>query len=148
MAKILVVDDSPEMRQLLSLALRKSGYQVATAGDGREALDLLAHTRPDLVITDIHMPVMNGLQLIQQVRAHYGPSLPIVVISGEASPNQRQAAFQLGADELVRKPFVLGSLRNCIEELPGNHNRTARTGEQSHTDIYPHLRPASAGQGA
>jgi CheY-like chemotaxis protein len=147
-ATILTVDDSPEMRQLLSLALRRSGYHVATAGDGREALEQLTHTRPDLVITDIHMPVMDGLQLIQQVRARFGPSLPIVVISGEASPAQRQAALQLGANEFVRKPFVLASLRSSIEELLGDRNGTARTSEQNHGDLHLRLRPAGAGQGA
>jgi two-component system chemotaxis response regulator CheY len=119
LGRVLVVDDSPTMRRNVVLALQLlARVECVEAGDGVEAL---AHFRQGgfgLVVTNINMPGLNGLRLIQAVRAAE-PSLPILVISTEASPYIRERALQLGASLYLTKPVradeVVGAVRGLLD---------------------------------
>jgi len=104
---ILTVDDSPSIRMLLRFALAAQGYAVAEAEDGVAALEwLAAHERPDLMITDINMPRMDGFELVEAVRAQRPYSdMPILVLSTESSEEKVERARSAGADGWIVKPF-------------------------------------------
>ncbi len=103
---IMTVDDSPSMRALLRHALAGEGYQVAVAEDGVDALEQIDEASPDLVITDINMPRMDGFELIEAVRGHHRwGNLPILVLSTEFSDEKKQRARSAGATGWIVKPF-------------------------------------------
>ena len=107
MARILAVDDSPAMRQMVSVTLRSAGHEVVEASDGRDALDI-AKKQPamDLVITDINMPNMDGITLVKELRqlAHY-QGVPLLVLTTEASAQKKQEGKAAGATGWIVKPF-------------------------------------------
>ena len=111
--RVLVVDDQPEIRDLMVRILRKRGYRVSTASDGHEALTQFALDRPDLVITDLSMPGLNGYQLCRLIRGI--SSVPVLLMS--AQPGVGEMAYQMGADAFVSKPFNLEALWDEIDEL-------------------------------
>jgi two-component system chemotaxis response regulator CheY len=116
--RILVVDDSPTMRQLLGLALRKLGAEIVQASDGMDAMRKLLGDRFDLALVDINMPVMDGLKLIQLVRAEDAlQRLPIVVITTEGSDAPRDQAMTLGANAYLTKPVEPGRVFELVREL-------------------------------
>lgn len=105
--RVLVVDDSPTMRQLIVFALRRiPGLQIEEAADGVAALKKLSSERYDLLLTDINMPIMDGLKLISLLRndGQYN-ALPIVVITTEGAALDRERATALGANEYIAKPI-------------------------------------------
>jgi CheY-like chemotaxis protein len=102
--QILVVDDEPEIRAMLSRHYRYLGYEVDTAAHGREALDLLALAKTDIVITDIKMPVMDGIELLRAVRRDY-PMIHTIMITGYVTMENVFACMRHGADTLVFKPL-------------------------------------------
>jgi two-component system chemotaxis response regulator CheY len=105
--EVLVVDDSPTMRAAHARMLRAGGFAVRTAPNGREALALLADAEPDLVVTDLEMPVMNGLRLIEAIRARSGaPATPILVVSSNGDDDVRRRCLALGAQGYVEKKDV------------------------------------------
>ena len=106
-ARVLVVDDSPTMRQLIVFALKRiAGLEVEEAGDGVAALKKLSSIRFDLLLTDINMPMMDGLKLVSLVRKDpQYQTLPIVVITTEGAQNDRDRALSLGANEYLTKPI-------------------------------------------
>jgi two-component system KDP operon response regulator KdpE len=106
--KILVVDDEPPIRKLLRMGLTSQGYQVLEAPNGRTALELLAK-KPDLVILDLGLPDIDGLDLLRRLR-HRQESLPIVVLSSRGDEAGKVAALDLGADDYVTKPFGMDEL--------------------------------------
>jgi len=128
MAHILVIDDDPVYSALIVCALERSGHRVSTVGNGREALFRLAETTFDLIITDILMPEMDGIEFIR--RAPNGTRAPILAVSGygsDRSINFLKVARLLGADASLRKPFAPDELRATVETLlsrrhlaPGN----------------------------
>jgi two-component system chemotaxis response regulator CheY len=103
----LVVEDSPMMRQLLVLALsRVKSLQVVEADDGVDGLRKLATGKFDIILTDINMPIMDGLKLVKRVRsdpAH--KDVPIIVVTTEGSDEDRERALQLGANAYITKPI-------------------------------------------
>ena len=110
---VLVVDDQPEIRNLMVEILKKRGYQVSTASDGHDALSQFALARPDLVITDLTMPGLNGYQLCRLIRGI--SSVPVLVMS--AQMGAEDMAYRMGADAFIPKPFDLEDLWAEIEEL-------------------------------
>ena len=106
-SKILVVEDDPSLRTILRLMFEKAGYEVAEAGHGQAALDLLAGPDlPDIVTTDLMMPVMGGNKFIRRLRTEPRTALiPIVVISANAGAAEGLRAAE-GADAVITKPFV------------------------------------------
>jgi len=106
MSKILVVDDSNYIRKFVAFSLKAVGYKVVTANDGMEAMELLPHTKFDLVITDLNMPNVDGYQLVKYLRddEEY-KTVPIIILSSEKEDEDKELAFELGASAYVVKPF-------------------------------------------
>lgn len=103
--KILIAEDEPMVMMALVAKLRKEGYEVTSATDGREALKAIEANNPDLIITDILMPYTSGLELIGIVKSNPATSIPILVISALGEEDTVMEAFQLGADDFLTKPF-------------------------------------------
>lgn len=119
-ARILAVDDSPTIRGLVSNVLRKAGFEVYLACDGVEGVGTLADADPDLIITDINMPKMDGFGLIEAVRASGGySSIPILVLTTESSPDLKARARTAGATGWIVKPFDDGHFISVIHRVLG-----------------------------
>jgi CheY-like chemotaxis protein len=121
-ATILLVDDDPQIQAAVAIALEEAGHQVSRVNDGRQALRQLRACLSDMVITDILMPEVDGLELIRTLRREF-PGLKILAISGGASrlpgPEMLQLARALGADRLLCKPFRNQELLEQVEGLLG-----------------------------
>jgi pilus assembly protein CpaE len=116
--KILFVDDEEQIRRLLSSFLTRRGYLVKTAVDGQEALNLLESFRPDLVITDVNMPNVDGTELTRRLRAHpLLSSMPIIMLSAKVQTDEILAGYADGADEYVPKPIEMRILAAKVESL-------------------------------
>jgi two-component system chemotaxis response regulator CheY len=121
MTRILAVDDSPSMRQMVGTTLKGAGYEVLEAADGREALDLARGSEPvDLVITDINMPNMDGIALVRELRMlpHYR-NVPLLVLTTEGSTEKKQEGREAGATGWVVKPFSPDRLLATIAKIVG-----------------------------
>jgi two-component system, chemotaxis family, chemotaxis protein CheY len=109
MALVMVIDDSKAMRMILERCLTRLGYQVCSAGDGKEALDFLRTKAPDLalMLVDWNMPEVNGLEFIQRCRLmpRYA-STPLMMVTTETEVSQMVRALEAGANEYVMKPFT------------------------------------------
>ncbi len=119
MARILVVDDDTEIRELLRQFLDRAGYEVLVASDGNAALNIHRATPVDLMITDIVMPEREGLETIMEIR-HHSPSVKIIAISGGGRVGANEylnVARVLGAQKTLSKPFELGELLSTIRDL-------------------------------
>jgi two-component system KDP operon response regulator KdpE len=106
--KILVVDDEPPIRKLLRMGLSTQGYEILEAPNGKTALELLSQ-KPDLVILDLGLPDIQGLELLRMMRAR-SESVPIVVLSSRGDEAGKVEALDLGADDYVTKPFGMDEL--------------------------------------
>ncbi len=116
MAKILVVDDSPSMRQMINLTLTKAGHSVVEAPDGAQALTLAKSLVPNLVISDINMPKMNGIELLKAIRQ--APNLkyvPVLMLTTETGDNIRDEGKAAGASGWLVKPFNPMKLKQVID---------------------------------
>lgn len=112
---IMVVDDFDVIRDLVSLILRKEGHEVLESRNGREALDLLSNNKIDMLITDLNMPEMDGIELVKTVRSRPGMGfVPIVMISSEILETRKQKAYEAGINDWVPKPFIAKQLRNVL----------------------------------
>ena len=115
---IMTVDDSPSMRMLLNAALSDLGYAIIAAEDGRAALDQLRDLRPDLIITDINMPHLDGFGLIEQLRGMpEHANRPILVLTTESSDEKKARARQAGATGWIVKPFDPVKLAAAIRRV-------------------------------
>ena len=115
---ILLVEDSPTIRNLLRMVLKQQGYSVSTAGDGLEGLEVLARNQVDLVITDVNMPRMDGFTFISRVRSQPAyAKLPIIVLSTESASRDRQEGISLGADLYLTKPVPPQVLVEHVQKL-------------------------------
>ncbi len=119
-ARILLVEDSPTILNLLSMVLRQYGFAVNTAYDGVEALEILSHEKADLIITDVNMPRMDGFTLISRVRAQKAlAKVPIIVLSTESEDHDRQRGEAAGADLYLTKPVQPQVLVEHVRRLMG-----------------------------
>lgn len=114
--KVLVVDDDEVIRDLLLNFLRFSGYEGVGATNGQKAMEIILSDAPDLVITDIHMPLMNGFQLLRAVR-RIDPALPVVFITGFAHFRRFFADKTAQADGFIEKPFSLETLDALVKKF-------------------------------
>jgi len=114
-ARILIVDDEAQIRRALQSILSTRGYEVLSASDGATALDLAIEHTPDLVILDLAMPGMGGLEVCRELRTWY--SGPILVLSVRGSDADKVAALDIGADDYVTKPFSAGELLARVRAL-------------------------------
>lgn len=111
--QILAVDDEPNMRRLLEISLRQAGYQALSAANGQEALTLLKEERVDLIVSDLHMPGMNGLDLLKKVRED-SVSLPFIMVTAQGEINTAIEAMKAGAADYILRPFDLEVLEIAI----------------------------------
>jgi DNA-binding response OmpR family regulator len=103
--KILVAEDDQVILMLLEFRLKKDGHEVVVTHDGREALEKIDEFQPDIVITDIMMPYVSGLEIIGAVKSKYPESMRVIILSGMGQENVVLEAFKLGADDFITKPF-------------------------------------------
>lgn len=120
MKRILVVDDEPQIKRMLRTSLQSSGYEVVLAANGAEGLEQFASKQPDLVISDLAMPEMNGLELTQAIRRI--AQTPIIVLSVRDTDAMKVSALDEGADDYLTKPFsmpeLLARVRAHLRRVP------------------------------
>ena len=118
MTKILVVDDEPDIVFLIGYYLKAIGYVVATAGSGTEAIEKAEREQPDLVILDVLMPEMTGLQVCQELRRRPATSaLRVILFSALAHGDDRSKGLAAGADDYISKPINLQELASRIQAV-------------------------------
>ena len=116
LARVLVVDDEPALRDALESSLAFEGYEVATASDGVEALDAIAENKPDLVLLDIMMPRMDGLTAVRRLRSR-GDNVPVLMLTARDAVGDRVTGLDVGADDYLAKPFELDELLARVRAL-------------------------------
>ena len=114
--RVLVVDDDPDVRDSLVLALRYAGYQVSAAVDGADALALLARSPVDLIVLDVLMPMVDGLEACRRLRVR-GDATPILVLTARGTVDDRVTGLAAGADDYLVKPFALRELLARVAAL-------------------------------
>ena len=119
-ASILVVDDQPSMQDALNTSLQSEGYRVATACSGEEALTRIEAQEFDIVLTDLVMPGLNGLDLLERSRV-LDPGAAVIVMTGYATLETAVAALRRGACDYLEKPFSLDELTRCVRRLLQYH---------------------------
>ena len=120
MRTIMTVDDSASVRQMVSFTLKNAGYGVVEAGDGQEALDKLASSSVNMVITDLNMPRIDGIELIRRLRAN--PShkfMPIIMLTTESQASKKQEGKSAGATGWIVKPFKPEQLLAVVKKVLG-----------------------------
>jgi DNA-binding response OmpR family regulator len=126
---VLVVDDEPRIVEFLEENLRADDYSVLTASDGEEAIELLSRSRPDMMLLDVVLPGMSGIDVCRRVRAGdavndpWDPDLPIIMLSAKAEHTDRVRGLSRGADDYVTKPFHYPELLARISGLLKRANR-------------------------
>lgn len=119
--RILVVDDEPHIRRIMTALLRPEGYEVKLARDGTEALRTWRRGSYDLVILDLVMPGANGLEVLSTIRSDpERGATPVIILTAKGQDADRQAAFAAGADDFVTKPFSPKKLVARIHEILGD----------------------------
>lgn len=116
-ACVLVVEDDDNIRELVDVILSGAGYEVFTASDGAAALQLLGSTRPDLVLLDMRMPIMDGWEFARRYRARPEPHAPIVVLT--AARDAAARAAEIHANGYLGKPFNIGELLTLVSHHAG-----------------------------
>ena len=113
---ILVADDEDDLRTLLGDLLAGAGYDVSSAADGEEAIALIRSDKPDLVMLDIRMPRMNGIEVLKFVNQHY-PSLRVVMLTGFADLNYAMEAREFGARDFISKPYKIDDILETVSRI-------------------------------
>lgn len=116
MIKILVVEDDLDLNRFVALSLRDAGYDVSSAFDGVEALELMENTKFDLLLSDIMMPRMNGFELAESVRAT-DKTMPIIFMTAKDDKPSKMLGYNIGIDEYVTKPFDIDILMMTIKAI-------------------------------
>jgi two-component system chemotaxis response regulator CheY len=116
--KILIVDDSSSVRTVARMALREKGYEVIEAANGQEALAKLDGERCNLVISDVNMPVMDGITLLKEIKRHPNYKFtPVIMLTTEAGEDKKQEGRAAGAKAWITKPFQPQSLVDAVAKL-------------------------------
>jgi CheY-like chemotaxis protein len=115
---VLVADDNEVAQRLCRRVLEKAGHRVLTASDGQEAVDLAIANSPDLILMDVAMPVMDGLEAMAQIKARR-PETPVVIASAHSMAGDRERFLAAGADDVLGKPFTLPELTGVVNRLGG-----------------------------
>ncbi len=119
--KILLVDDEPDILKVVTFRLRKTGYEIITAEDGQKALDLIKAQRPDLVLLDLNLPIIDGSEVCKQVKADDElKSIPIILLTATSSMNKiADKAKEIKADDYLIKPFDPEELLKRVKKFIG-----------------------------
>ena len=139
MAKVLIVDDEPNIREVVGLYLSRDGHDVASATDGEEALEVFRVSEPDLVVLDLTLPKVSGLEVCRRMRADR--RVPLIMLTARGEEEERIAGLSLGADDYVVKPFsprelaarVEAVLRR-VEEAPGGEDQRVLSFDELRVD--------------
>lgn len=125
--RILVVDDEPQITRVLRTSLSSQGYDIRVANDGETALEIMKDWTPDLVVTDLSMPNMDGLELCRRLRV--ASQVPIIVLSVRGEERTKVQALDAGADDYVTKPFgieeLLARVRAALRRVPAENGQTS-----------------------
>ena len=117
---MLVVEDEPALLKVLVMRLEMEGFEVRSAGDGAEALDLIAEARPDLVLADLMMPVMDGVELTRQIKGDPRlKAIPVLILTALRSKKETMALEALGVDGIATKPYDSKKLTELMREILG-----------------------------
>jgi DNA-binding response OmpR family regulator len=120
MAKILVVDDDPDIRRLLSVLLEGEGHNVISAPDGERALELISREGPDLILLDVMMPKKDGYTVLREMKASgIRESTKVLVLTARAAESDWLRGYKLGADQYLTKPFDTEELLTLVRDLLG-----------------------------
>ena len=114
----MIIDDEPQMRRLLQVALSAHGYEIRVAETGREGIDQTAIFHPDLIVLDLSLPDLDGIEVIKQLREW--TQTPVVILSVREQEGDKIAALDAGADDYVTKPFSMGELLARIRDRPAS----------------------------
>ncbi len=124
-ARLLVVDDEPNIVELLSASLRYAGFDVASADNGTDALKVAREFRPDLVLLDVMMPGLDGFDVVRRLRGE-GKHVPVVFLTARDATEDKVTGLTLGGDDYVTKPFsleeVIARIRAVLRRLDGRHS--------------------------
>ncbi len=125
--KLLLVDDEPELRRVFRRALTRAGFDVVEAADGQVALELSRQLKFELVVSDVCMPQMGGLQLLERLVLE-APDLPVLFVSGSTNFMDVSTAIACGAFDFLQKPVDLAELRACAARGVEEHRRRVASG--------------------
>jgi two-component system response regulator MtrA len=138
-ASVLVVDDDQALAEMLGIVLRKEGYDVATCGDGGRALAMFRELKPDLVLLDVMLPTLDGIEVASQLRAESG--VPIVMLTARTDTRDVVAGLEAGADDYVVKPFkpqeLLARIRARLRRVDPGEEGQLQVGDVS-IDVAGH----------
>ena len=118
MAKVLVIDDQPNVRALLDMLLRSKGYDVILADNGRTGLQLYHQERPDVILLDLNMPEFDGVTVLTQIRS-VDLTQPVIVLTGDSTPQAERQVRALGVTDFIVKGSSLRPLENTLKRLFG-----------------------------
>ena len=130
MKKILVVDDEKPISDIIKFNLEKEGYDIVTAFNGEEALEKVEEENPDLIVLDVMLPKIDGLEVVREVRKTH--SMPIIMVTAKETEIDKVLGLELGADDYVTKPF---SNRELVARVKANLRRQSTTQEPEHTEV-------------
>jgi len=132
--KILVVDDDPTVLKLLQLTLKSDGYNVVTAANGEEALEVANREEPDLIVSDIMMPQMDGVEFCWMIRENSKiPTVPFIFLTARSETEMELRGFRTGADDYIRKPFERKEFLFRVRSLLDKVSRVKKT--TTHSEI-------------
>src|SRR5262245_54550262 len=130
MAKVLVVDDEANLRKVLATMLRRTGYEVTVAADGEQGLAEFQKNGADIVVTDLVMPKVGGMEVLRAVNSS-NPDVPVIIITAHGTVDSAVEAIKLGAFDYITKPFDQAEIQSVIAKAARTHDiaqRNARVG--------------------
>ena len=123
MAKIIFCEDDPSVQKLIRVALRSTPHEIHILGNGAEGLELIERELPNAVFTDISMPMLDGLQLVSELKARpHLEHIPIVIVTASVQRHQIEEAYRHGIAGHLSKPFSVHDLRVKVEQFAGAHS--------------------------
>ena len=135
--KILAVDDERHIVRLVQINLQKEGYEVVTAGNGREALEKVQSEKPDLIVMDVMMPEMDGFEALEKLKANpQTAQIPIIMLTAKAQDADVFSGWQKGADLYLTKPFNPSELLTFVKRIFANQNSTESSYVVDENDTY------------
>ena len=114
----MVVEDNPDVRDLLRMKLRRLGHDVADARDGIEGLDVILREKPDLALVDLGLPGMDGYDVAKGIRRELGNDVVLVAVSGFGQPDDKRRAIEAGFDDHITKPADVNDIENVLKRFP------------------------------
>ena len=122
MAKVLVIDDAEDIRTLIAIVLKPLGYDVLLADNGWTGLELYRREHPDVIVLDVNMPGMSGIEVLKEIRS-VDRKQPVIVVTGDSTPKTEREVRALGASEFMVKGASVHSLGDTIKRLLRDHDR-------------------------